>query len=676
MRRRRCLCDHPQFPTIMRQLFSIGLLQLLLVVSTGAAVNLITENPGFEAGDVRGWQTTFDGTYNQHTGPGGNYVFLGDYAARRVLYGGTNAGTSISFIGQPYAIEAGETLVFTLVAAATGQAGRLEVFGALEYLNASKQVIGVVETNRATSIAGEYNWRYLTAEATTPPGTAYFRVVGRGYVKERLDSSAYMIWDAFSVVRASELPPDDGGPVKVHMHPNGDDRQDGLTPQTPIQTLNRAQLVVRALGGDRDVDVVIHPGRYRGQQVIWTYANPEHTIRFLPPEDTWQKPIFDGELENGSRPGGTWFNLNYSAGTPTRLHFHRLHIQNYQTAMSFNGNRDQVNGYNGNNRIEECVFQQIGNVMNPSLSYSTAVVRLVNSKGNVIHNNDFIDAINVSSPGLIHALYIAHMSDLNVITQNRFINNSGDPVRVRDYSNYNYIADNVHIAAGDYGYSEWYCDHDGRDDCTKSTPECPSWGNEYRNNVLQGAYGGGDLSVFAFFQPDSTSGCGRPDDSSPRLRTSGNVKVPAGKELGPYQLWLHRHFSLDERRTKSLSDPEASFANDGIANITKYVLGLPLREPHTGKTLPEVVWNQNDKGYRLTRDEAASPLQVEVQFSEDMKSWRPLDPAEFNLEEWYVDPLSGVVHYYYHLQEPWKSRDAFFMRIVVDYDGEKAWNPW
>jgi hypothetical protein len=49
--------------------------------------------------------------------------------------------------------------------------------------------------------------------------------------------------------------------------------------------------------------------------------------------------------------------------------------------------------------------------------------------------------VNTESAGLIHSLYIAHMSDRNLIRANRFKNNSGDPVRLRDFSNDNTIVD-------------------------------------------------------------------------------------------------------------------------------------------------------------------------------------------------------------------------------------------
>ena len=147
---------------------------------------------------------------------------------------------------------------------------------------------------------------------------------------------------------------------------------------------------------------------------------------------------------------------------------------------------------------------------------------------NQIINNHFVDIINATSLNLLHAIYVAHLSSYNQILRNRFYNNTGDPVRVRDFSNYNQIIDNTFIKVGQYaGYTEWYCDHDARSDCTKSAPECPSWHNEFRDNELDGTWNCNVLKTFEYFQDDSTTGCAPPTPTSPRLQTSGNSR-PAG----------------------------------------------------------------------------------------------------------------------------------------------------
>ncbi len=314
------------------------------------------------------------------------------------------------------------------------------------------------------------------------------------------------------------------GPLIIYMAPDGDDGGDGFIEASPIRTLGRAQELVAA-SVDRDVEIRIGLGTYYAQTVVWTETRPNNTITFTRwPADGPDRPIFDGcEAADGPCPGGTWFQLRHSAGEETNLTFHYIRVQKYGTAISLNGSRNAEATSNGSNRIFGCYFIDIGNEFNPSLAPSTAAVRLVNSDDNTIANNHFIDVVNTTSGGLIHAIYVAHMSDRNVIRANRFKRSSGDPVRVRDFSNDNDILDNRFIQVGTRaGYTDWYCDHDVRDDCTKPDPECPSWGNEFRDNVLDGTFDCTTLGTFHYYQDDSTTGCSPPVDGARRLRTSGN----------------------------------------------------------------------------------------------------------------------------------------------------------
>jgi hypothetical protein len=254
---------------------------------------------------------------------------------------------------------------------------------------------------------------------------------------------------------------------------------------------------------------------------------PEHRIRFMPRDDDRNRPVFDGCLASGACPGGTWLTLRHAGGEETNLHFEYIRVQRYGTAISLNGDRNAEPTSNGSNRIYGCYFDRIGNVFNASLSPSTAAVRLVNSDDNEIANNHFVDVVNATSGGLIHALYVAHMSDRNRIERNRFVRSTGDPVRLRDYSNDNVVRDNTFIQVGTTaGYTDWYCDHDARTDCTKPTAECPSWNNQFRDNTLDGSFTCDPLGVWELFQDDTTTGCAPPSATAARVRTSGNVQTP------------------------------------------------------------------------------------------------------------------------------------------------------
>lgn len=323
-----------------------------------------------------------------------------------------------------------------------------------------------------------------------------------------------------------DTPPDSSGPVIVYMAPDGDDSRDGASEESAIQTTSRAHEIVQTLGA-RDVEIRIGLGTYYAQTVVWTETRPDNTITFTRwPADGPGRPVFDGcEGPDGPCPGGTWFRLRHSAGEETNLNFNYVRVENYGTAISLDGARNDEATSNGSNRIYGCYFENIGNVFNPSLDPSTAAVRLVNSDDNVIANNHFVNVVNTTSGGLIHAIYAAHMSDRNTIRANRFKVSSGDPVRIRDYSNDNVIIDNRFIQVGTQaGYTDWYCDHDVRDDCTKVGPECPSWGNAFRDNLLDGKYDCTVLGTFHYFQDDSTTGCSPPSADARRLRTSGNTQ--------------------------------------------------------------------------------------------------------------------------------------------------------
>jgi hypothetical protein len=315
----------------------------------------------------------------------------------------------------------------------------------------------------------------------------------------------------------------------LFLAPDGQDRANGRNREQAVQTLERIQQILVTEKPATDVRILIAPGTYRAQQVRWSYSRPDFQIRFEPLDREADRPVFDGCREGGREGecgGGTWFTFNHSSGKPTNLVFDSLRIQNYQTAISLVGNRNNIQASNGKNIIRNCYFYRIGNLTNPRINPSTAAVRLVNSKENLIENNDFIDIINIGRESALHAIYLAHHADSNRIDNNRFINQTGDAVRVRDFSNGNIITRNKFVRAGIGGaFSEWYCDSDTRSDCTKATPECPSWENEFRDNLIGTNFQGEPLPEFVFYQKETTSGCRKPSSRAQRLITSGNQRI-------------------------------------------------------------------------------------------------------------------------------------------------------
>lgn len=337
--------------------------------------------------------------------------------------------------------------------------------------------------------------------------------------------------DAGADAGVEDVGPDDEDagepcPRRYYLDPAGDDGATGLVAADALRSLATVHERLVADPPSCDVEVWIAPGVYREQRVNWSFTMPEHTITFRA-ADRDDRPVFDGCAADGTCAGGSFFVLRHSRGEETNLHFWYLRVQRYQTAISLNGDRNAEATSNGGNRIYGCYFDRIGNVFDGRVDPSTACVRLVNSDDNEIANNHFVDVVNTRSGGLIHAIYVAHMSDRNTIRANRFVRSTGDPVRVRDFSNGNVITDNRFIRVGTHaGYTDWYCDHDARDDCTKPTPECPSWDNQFRDNVLDGDWACDPLGTFHYFQDDTTTGCAPPRAGARRLRTSGNTQTP------------------------------------------------------------------------------------------------------------------------------------------------------
>ncbi|MEZ0474773.1 hypothetical protein AB6713_09090 [Luteimonas sp. B3_2_R+30] len=302
------------------------------------------------------------------------------------------------------------------------------------------------------------------------------------------------------------------------MAPNGADTRSGLSEAQAVKTLGRVQAILQQTQPVDEVEVHIAPGTYLGQEVAWTYYNGK-PITFTPKGFSDEVPVFDGQN------GATWFALRASGGRMTNLRFRHLRIQNYGTAVSFNGNRNDLDGWNGGNELLEMYFYNIGGSF--SASRSTAAVRLVNSRNNVIVDSMFqnvLDPPPATTAAHLHPIYAAHYAHDNLIYGNVFINAVGDPVKFRDASNNNRVLNNSFVKTGYFSfYQESYCEP-SRPDCTKPAPECPSQGNEFRNNTLYGGYYGAVVPwmVHGAEQPPE---CAPP--TLPRLQASANLSPSA-----------------------------------------------------------------------------------------------------------------------------------------------------
>ena len=143
-------------------------------------------------------------------------------------------------------------------------------------------------------------------------------------------------------------------PFRVFLSPEGDDSRDGLASDRSVLSLARAhEVIVRELTREpKDAEVRIAQGLYAGQVVKWTFFMPDHTITFLPAgddKDEKDRPVFDG--------GGTgiWFSFHVDAnGARTNLIFQNLKVQNYQTAIGFDGYRTYDKSSSRGNTIDGC----------------------------------------------------------------------------------------------------------------------------------------------------------------------------------------------------------------------------------------------------------------------------------------------------------------------------------
>ena len=304
---------------------------------------------------------------------------------------------------------------------------------------------------------------------------------------------------------AEPLPPplhDDSTVLTVYMSPRGDDRESGESSAAAVRTLERVQQVVQAgvRSAPRNVTVLIAPGTYPDPcveaggtlesctataAVRWSVTMPDHTIEFRPLEASEPCPIFDGA---GTRRSA-WFWLRGARGQLTNVVFTGLRLQNYWNAITFAGSVTDAALYNGGNILRNNVFAKIG--ANPRMvapgsenedqNLSFSVVGVTNSRKNIVADNVFTDIVTDYHCPWLHALYVAHDSSYNVITGNWFENACGNPVRIRDHSNFNVVSENTFVDAGYNGYFEDWFSH---------TTECASYGNTFTDNRLLSGFGG------------------------------------------------------------------------------------------------------------------------------------------------------------------------------------------
>ncbi|MCK1793689.1 hypothetical protein [Pseudomonas violetae] len=226
------------------------------------------------------------------------------------------------------------------------------------------------------------------------------------------------------------------------------------------------------------VKFVIHQGTYDGQSAV---LRPKQGVHYEITSASGSDPLpsFDGHQQQL-----TWLKIVSTNGSGSTVSISKLRITNYVTAISIEGDRENLDKFNSGNKISDMRFENIGQ-NSPDASPSTAVIRLVNSRANEILNNVFLNIRNVKDCNLLHSIYLAHHSSDNSIKNNSFANFCGSPIRVRDDSNRNIAKLNSFVNIQNKRLmDQWFCDKNIREDCTKKQPEQDSHSNIFKMNEI------------------------------------------------------------------------------------------------------------------------------------------------------------------------------------------------
>ncbi|MBP2324986.1 hypothetical protein JOF56_005371 [Kibdelosporangium banguiense] len=346
----------------------------------------------------------------------------------------------------------------------------------------------------------------------------------------------------------------------VHMSVTGSDSADGLTPATAVKSLVRVQEVLRSSKPTTDVEVRIKQGTYVAPPMHdWRFYVPGHTISFMPVDYEYGegeagiagRPVFRNLAD---KPSGFWLQPRLPRdqadpmydGGDSGLRFYYLQVEYYSAgAVSMYGDSERdiadetysppmrkpgSKGLNGNTFFG-MVFTHLGSKWAPCGAdcYGWGAIVLTNSSGNRINNNHFVNIENHGNyGGHIHGLYVTHFSSSNTMNANRFSYINGDPVKIRDRSNFNTVESNTFTRTGRAGfYRDEFCDAA----CVQTNPglerQCASYHNRFANNRLLSDYDGDNSSEAWTLQPPGLMNAGGAPCSIPagdqRLRTAGNT---------------------------------------------------------------------------------------------------------------------------------------------------------
>jgi hypothetical protein len=346
----------------------------------------------------------------------------------------------------------------------------------------------------------------------------------------------------------------------VYLHPAGSDQNSGLTQNQAVQSLQRAEAVLQNQKPTTDVEVRIAPGTYYPTKAIsWKFSVPGKKITFAPTgyqlgSSGWSnRPVFDGsKVADPSASFNYWLGFSPSSSA-SGVFFYYLEARNWVNGLKISSFDQSTNAGKSFSNYQPNVygmkFYKIGNKWaGTRRTAGWTCISLTRSRYHSVRNNHCINAENrqdgIDANGkpsdfrpLIHALYISHSSSYNLVSANNVKTVSGNAMKTRDRSNFNFFEGNRIDDAGiKSAYHEWfqeYCEPGEGcvDSSGKERNECSSHGNRFYSNILgtrYSGYGGSSwLQGFTLVPSDvwyQTANC-YSTSMGYRLATSSNTRL-------------------------------------------------------------------------------------------------------------------------------------------------------
>lgn len=270
------------------------------------------------------------------------------------------------------------------------------------------------------------------------------------------------------------------GNLELFVAPDGQDSNSGSSRQQAVRSLAQALKYAqeREAGAD-DVVIRFAGGSYGDDKldVNWYPGGSRKLI--LTARGDGGRAVFDG-----NKGAATWLVIRGKRGEATNVVVQGFDVRNYRSAVAVYGDRFDSVPWSSGNRIEDNVFQNIGQFTS-EVKPSFAALTLSNSHDNVIIKNTFKNIRNIEKCDGLHAIYISGGSDNNRVVENVFDGGCGDTIKARDRSNDNVIRNNeFRNQEGKSLFVDSFCDGAKIAECAEKQQECPSWNNEFSDNKV------------------------------------------------------------------------------------------------------------------------------------------------------------------------------------------------